>query len=185
MNDQLPENCNVKIRALCKKTGKVLHERVGHNVWTNTGREYSALIKTSKADGSPYRTDRILYVGLGSGTQPETVNVSSVVEPQPFTNNVWLKQINHNKTSFPNIGSRLTVRYIVDFDEGDYVNGANPVYISECGLFTDGHATTFTAGQRATLLNDAQFQAPVAYHTFSPIPKTQDIALELIWELQH
>jgi len=111
--------------------------------------------------------------------------VSSVVEPQPFTNNVWLKQINHNKTSFPNIGSRLTVRYIVDFDEGDYVNGANPVYISECGLFTDGHATTFTAGQRATLLNDAQFQAPVAYHTFSPIPKTQDIALELIWELQH
>ena len=185
MNDHLPEQCNVRVRAVCKKSGKVLEERIGHNVWTNTGREYSALLKTSRADGTPYRTDRILFVGLGSGTQPETVSVNSLVTPEPHTANVFLKRINHIKTSFPNAGSRLTVRYVADFTALDYVNGANPVMISECGLFTDGHASTFTAGQRATLMNDAQLQAPVAYHTFSPIAKTQDIALELIWELQH
>jgi hypothetical protein len=185
MQDLLPETCNVRIRALNRGTGEVIHERVGHNVWTNTGREYSALIKTNRADGTPYRQDRIAYVGLGSGTQPETVSVSSVVMPEAFTGVTWLKPIVNNKTAFPNAGSRLTVRYITSFEPSDYVNGANLVYISECGLFTDGHSVTFAQGQRATMLNDAVLQAPIAYHTFSPIPKTQDISLELIWELQH
>lgn len=185
MNDHLPEQCNVRVRAVCKKTGDVLEERVGHNVWTNTGREYSALVKTSRADGTPYRTDRIHFVGLGSGTQPETVSVNSLVTPEPYSANIFLKEISHVNTSFPNSGSRLTVRYVTMYTALDFVNGANPVMISECGLFTDGHASTFASGQRATLMNDAQLQAPIAYHTFSPISKTQDIALELIWELQH
>lgn len=186
MIDRLPEDCNVRIRSICKISGEVLHERQGHNVWTTVGREYSAMIKTYRrrvgGNKEPYRSDRIAYVGLGSGTQPESVDVVNVVSPIAFSGNTWLKEINHNRTSFPNSGSRLAVRYIAEFDESDFDGDQ---YISECGLFTDGHSVTHEVGHRETTLPNASLQAPLAYHTFPPIPKTPNISIELIWELRH
>lgn len=186
MRDELPEECNVRIRAVCEDTGEVLHERVGHNVWTTTGREYSAMLKTYRgrvgAALTPFREDRIAYVGLGGGTQPESVDVTSVVDPIPFSGQTWLKPLEHNRTSFPNAGSRLAIRYVATFKKDDF---AGEQYISECGLFTDGNSVDFTVGGRVTHLNDASLQAPVAYHTFAPIPKTPNISIELIWELRH
>ena len=58
-------------------------------------------------------------------------------------------------------------------------------YISECGLFTDGDAIDFTPGRRDTRILEAHAQAPVAYHTFEPIPKTSNIEIEIMWELRH
>jgi hypothetical protein len=190
MDDRLHVDCNVRVRALCAETGDVLEEREGHNVWTATGREYSALLKTLKADGeTPFREDRVAYVGLGSGTQPEVVDVTQVVEPIDLAGNStgqWLKPLNHARTSFPDSGSRLAVRYVIRYTRSDLVgDDGTPVYISECGLFTNGNALTFTSGQRDVTTANAALQAPIAYHTFAPIPKTSNIEIELIWELRH
>jgi hypothetical protein len=186
MRDALNEHCNVSIRAICKSTGAILHERVGHNIWTSVGREYSALLKTYRgrvgANLVPYRTDKIAYVGVGTGTQPETVDVINLVSPIAFSGTTWLKEINHNKTSFPNSGSRMAIRYVVEFGEDDFDGN---IYISECGLFTDGHSIDFTPGNRSTSVVDASIQAPLAYHTFAPIPKTPNVSIELVWELRH
>lgn len=186
MKDLLTVECNVCVRAIHAETGETLHERLGHNVWTTTGREYSALLKTYKPGPIPFREDRIRYVGLGGGTQPETVDVSSLVEPIETGAGLWLKEIDHARTSFPDAGSRLAVRYVVRYGRADLLRGdGEATYIAECGLFTDGNAQTFVQGERDRTLANADLQAPVAYHTFAPIPKTNDVELELIWELRH
>lgn len=182
MHEKLAEDCNVLIRVL--RGGAEVARREGHNVWTTTGREYSALLKSYRPDETAFRSDRIAYVGLGVGTQPETAGVTSLVTPVAFSEqNVWLKKIEHARTIFPEAGSRLTVRYTARFGVTDFP-GAE-VYITECGLFTDGHPVTFAQGARPTGLSAASDQSPVAYHTFAPIPKTSDIEIELIWELRH
>lgn len=186
MKDSLNEYCNVSVKAICNDTGKVLHERLGHNVWTTVGREYSALLKTYRGRVGnnlvPFRSDRIAYVGLGSGTQPESVDVTRLVDPVAYSGSTWLKEINHNKTSFPNSGSRTAIRYVVEFEESDF---SGNIYISECGLFTDGHSVDFTPGNRSLSIVDSSIQAPLAYHTFAPIPKTPNVSIELVWELRH
>jgi len=186
MWDALPEECNVRVRAICEESKEVIYESVGHNVWTTTGREYSAMLKTyrGRVGGTltPFRSDRIAYVGLGSGTQPESVDVTRLVEPIAFSGTTWLKEIDHNRTSFPDAGSRLAIRYVTTFSKDDF---SGDRYISECGLFTDGHSVDFTVGGRQTTIADASLQAPVAYHTFAPIPKTPNISIELLWELRH
>ena len=187
MYDKLNETCNVVIRATDMFTGDIIAERVGHNVWTNTGREYSCLLKTYDISGRAFRSDRISYVGLGTGTQPETVNVQTLVTPIQVSLNKYLKDIDHARTSFQTFGGvRTAVRYSTTFLE-DHVsfNGEAAVMISECGLFTDGDAETFTAGGRDTSFVAAGSQSPVAYHSFDPIPKTPNIQLDIIWELRH
>lgn len=188
MFDHIGESCNVLVRAIKKGTGEVLHERVGHNVWTNTGREYSCLLKTADAQGNPYRQDLIGYIGVGSGSQPETVNVVRVESPVGFDPGTWLKPITHVRTVFRTVagGVRTAVRYTTTYTEADFIfDSNNSVLISECGLFTDGNQDDFTRGGRDTDTSAALAQSPVAYHSFDPIPKTSGIELEIIWELRH
>lgn len=187
MYDKLNEQCNVLVRAVDKHTGDVLHERVGHNVWTNTGREYSCLLKTQDINGSPYRQDLISYIGLGSGSQPETVNVRALQNPTQWdVTGLWLKRVNNALTTFQDAGgTRTAVRYTCTFGEQDFSSNNDVSYLSECGLFTDGHAETFARHGRDTNIAAAAKQSPVAYHSFDPIPKTSGIELEIIWELRH
>lgn len=188
MFDALSESCNVRVRAISKKTGDVLHERTGHNVWTNTGREYSCLLKTYRPQGSvPYRSDVIAYMGMGSGSQPETVNVTNVENPVAFAPGEWLKGIVHARTTFQSgNGIRTAVRYVCTYGENDFIlNDSSSVLISECGLFTDGNQETFERGLRDTNVLNGRAQSPVAYHSFDPIPKTSGIELEIVWELRH
>ena len=181
MIDKLTIRDNVVINI--RVGGEIIGQRVGHNVWTNAGREYSALVKTYKIDGQiGMRSDRISYVGMGSGTQPETVNVNSIVAPVVFQGNEWLKKIEHDFTTFPDPANRFVVRYKTVFASEDFSD--NP-YLTECGLFTDGHQNSKIAGNRVTVLAEAPLQTPIAYHTFQPIPKTSSMELEIIWELRH
>lgn len=186
MKDKLTTECNVEVRATNIETGEII-SRVGHNVWTNAGREYDCLLKTYNIEGQAYRNDRIGYIGLGTGTQPETVNVTRLAQPAQWQAGVFLKQIAHTATSFQTIdGVRTAVRYRCRLVEQDVnVGESDIVLISECGLFTDGNALTFEAGGRDVSSRVASQQVPVAYHTFDPIPKTPSIQLEIIWELRH
>lgn len=185
--DDLNEVCNVRVIATDLTTGEVISDQMGHNVWTNTGREYSCLLKSYKDNGAPYRNDRIRYVGLGTGTQPESVSVTRLVSPVAFNGGLFLHEINLGLTSFQTTnGAKTAVRYTCRFNEEHLVaSQGSTTFITECGLFTDGHQDTFQQGQRDRTLSRAGSQSPIAYHTFDPIPKTSSIQLDLIWELRH
>ena len=180
--DVISEVCNVLITV--REDGKVISQQEGHNVWTNTGREYSCLVKSLNNLGQRFRNDSIAYIGVGNGTQVESATVSSLVSPLAFSGSNFLKKLENTLTVFPDNGSRLSIRYSAIFGPGDFPD-EGVIYISECGLFTNGHAITFEAPNRATGINVAQEQAPVAYHTFEPIPKTDNIEIEIMWELRH
>lgn len=127
-------------------------------------------------------------MGLGSGSQPETVNVIRVVNPVAFTRGTWLKPVVHARTVFQSVGEgvRTAVRYTCTYAEEDFIlDGVGSVLISECGLFTDGNQDTFVRGERETNINVGRAQSPIAYHSFDPIPKTSGIELEIVWELRH
>lgn len=188
MKQDITEICNVKVIARNKETNEIVLEREGHNVWTLYGREYSCMLKSYDANGSIVRDDRIFYVGLGAGAQPETVNVSALVDPLGTNNNgQWLKPIDFTRSSFSTAAYKTSIRYVCIFDENDIVGGENGTsFITECGLFTDGlQAAPYTRTQRANSLATALSQSPVAYHSFEPIPKNPSIQLEIIWELRH
>src|SRR5690606_16373419 len=92
---QEPSVIEVKgwVRTLCRERGKIVpgSRREGHNVWTNTGREYNAMIQTYKPDGvTPYREDRIYYLGVGTGLQTEDPGVTALVNPVPYVANTFL-----------------------------------------------------------------------------------------------
>lgn len=188
-NDDVTEVCNVYITARARDTGDVVATRVGHNVWTNAGREYSCLVKTLGPDGRfALRNDRIAYIGVGIGNQTETVEVSALVHPVAYSQGNFLKGINHALTTFPSSQMKTRVRYVCTFAENELTppTGQLEYYsISECGLFTNGNQQTFAAGERKTSIADALAQSPVAYHTFDPIPKLNNLELEIIWELRH
>lgn len=181
-NETISEVCNVFIEV--RKDGKVISTREGHNVWTNTGREYSCLVKSLNSAGQRFRSDSIFYMAVGTGTQVETPSVSRLIQPIAYEGNQCLKPISHSLTTFPDNGSRLTIRYSTIYSPADLASD-DVVYISECGLFTNGHATTFEVGRRDTTIGAASQQAPVAYHSFEPIPKTSNVEIEIIWELRH
>lgn len=181
-NDRINEECNVLINV--RRDGEIVDSRSGHNVWTNAGREYSCLVKTLNSAGQRFRSDSIFYMGVGVGTQVESPSVTRLVEPITYSGNQFLKPISHSLTTFPDNGSRLTVRYSTIFNPADLASD-DVVYISECGLFTNGHATTFEVGRRDTTIGAAPQQSPVAYHSFEPIPKTSNVEIEIIWELRH
>jgi hypothetical protein len=186
MRSDVKEICNVYI--IARDGGKIVQESVGHNVWTNTGREYSCMMKTLGTDGQPMRNDRIAYIGLGTGSQVEAVSVSKLVTPVAFSSNGdWLKEIDHRKTQFVQGDLKTSVRYSALFKSED-INTSNDqlVNIRECGLFTNGSANApFTPGARNVKITGASIQSPVAYHAFDPIPKTPSLEIEVIWELRH
>lgn len=184
MRETVYEWCNVTV--IGRERGKKKFVREGHNVWTTVGREYSCLLKSYNNNGQPFRSDRIRYVGVGTGTQVESVSVSSLVSPVAWQAGTFLKEIQFPLTSFPNPQVRTSVRYVTKFDEAAISLAGNLVEITECGLFTDGaQEAPFSVGGRNLLMNAAAQQSPVAYHTFDPIPKTPNLELDIIWELRH
>ena len=184
MRETVYEWCNVTI--VGRARGKKKFVREGHNVWTTTGREYSCLLKSYDNNGQPFRSDRIRYVGLGTGTQVESVSVSGLAAPVPWSAGQFLRQIQFPLTSFPNPQVRTSVRYTAKYGLDNISLGGGLVEITECGLFTDGSQDApFTVGGRSLGINSASQQSPVAYHTFDPIPKTPNLELDIIWELRH
>ncbi len=180
--ESISEVCNVFITV--REGGKVISKKEGHNVWTNTGREYSCLVKSLDNLGRSFRDDKIAYIGVGGGTQVESPSVVALVDPLAHSAGQFLRPIDNTLTVFPDNGSRLSIRYSVIFGPDDFPSDS-VTYISECGLFTNGNAVTFRANQREVGLHVAREQAPVAYHTFEPIPKTSNIEIEIMWELRH
>jgi hypothetical protein len=186
MKEPIIETCNVRI--VVRERGKIKKVVEGHNVWTNSGREYSAQRKVLKIDGTPYRADHIDYIGIGNGAYEESVTVNRLHSPLAWDAAAgnFLRLLDRSRTSFPLEPSRTAVRLIRSFSETEISYEGASVEITEAGLFTDGNpAALWTPGTRITSLDEGENQEPVAYHSFEPIVKSPNVELEIIWELRH
>ena len=185
------------VRALCRERGKIVpgSRREGKNIWTNTGREFLAMLMTYKPGGTnPYRNDRTSYIGIGIGLQTEDPGVVSLISPVPYVSGTFLAPLDHNATDFPLSPTRTTVKYVRVFAEDQLTFGAtSSLLISELGLFTDGNPNSdFQAGApppvgpgRPDDINSALLQAPVAYKGLpEPVEKTNALEFQVEWEIR-
>jgi len=165
------------------------------------GTDYS--IETSWVPAAPARTYRVRWVGVGTGgvlqsigtpggyvelpsvtglESPSIVKVSTV----GASNEEWLKQAEPQAypADFPDQG---TIVFHTLFAETDvsFVHASNPTYgtsvpISEVGLFTSA-ADPFLSPDITTHTGDVP--GMIAYGLLSPIVKTPNVELEVIWEI--
>lgn len=168
--------------------GRVVQERKGLNIWTLTGREFLAelmALSLLNPARTGVRDDRVLYIGLGSGTTPEVPEISALVDPVEFRVGEFLAQC-QVPAVFPadTDGSpRTSVQFVREFAGNEVSLGAS-VVITEAGLYTDGDPQNNNAVPCPTDYASAALRAPVAYKTFEPVTKIQGYALEVVWEVR-
>ena len=174
---------------LClRERGKIVpgSRRDGHNIWTNTGREYLALLMSLSDGLNTFRKDAVGYIGVGIGAQLEDVNVLTLVNPIAYSASLYLAALDV-PPSFPLNPTRTTVRYKRVFTEDEITLSPSTVNVSEMGLFTNGSPIAVPAyafGTRDVTYANRMSQAPVAYKTFEPVPKTNALQLEISWEIR-
>lgn len=174
---------------LClRERGKIVpgSHREGHNVWTNTGREYLAMHQSLKDVGAVFREDAVAYIGVGTGVlQVEDAGVLRLETPVPYAPALFLAELEIPPT-FPLSPTRTTVRYHRVFTEEELtMTPGSKVLVSELGLFTNGDpAEDNVPGTRKTEYAFAGAQAPCAYKVFEPIGKTDALELEVAWEIR-
>jgi len=175
---------------LClRERGKIVPGSIrdAHNIWTNTGREYLALLMSLADANNTFRKDAIAYIGVGTGATLEDVNVLSLANPVAFSPSTYLAALDI-APSFPLTPTRTTVRYKRTFTEDEITLAPGTVNISEIGLFTNGSPTAlptaYAFGTRDVSFANRMAQAPAAYKTFEPVPKTNALQLEIAWEIR-
>jgi hypothetical protein len=175
------------VRWALRERGKLKKKGEGCNIWTNTGREFLAMLMTYQANGTtPYRNDRMGFIGIGTGMQTEDPNVAGLVTPISYDGVNFLAPLDHSGSSFPLDPTRTTIRYVRVFAENEISTGADPVLIGELGLFTDGEQSTFAQGGRNRTLAAAALQSPAAYKSLTePVEKTNALEFQVEWEIRH
>lgn len=168
--------------------GKLVTTRQGSNIWTLTGREYLAELigLDSLSPRQTFRADRVAYIGLGSGSQPEVANIPSLVAPVVYRTGDFLAALT-TPAVFPTSGSSTTttaIRFIREFSTGEVSLGYN-VVLTEAGLYTDGDPDdNWAVGSVPTDFATASGRAPVAYKTFEPVTKTTQYSLRVVWDVR-
>jgi hypothetical protein len=169
--------------------GKLVGRREGFNIWTLTGREYlTELIALQSVNPTreTYRGDRVAYIGMGTGAQPEVSNITSLVEPVPVKTGEFLAGL-ATPVSFPVTGTdaaRTAVQFVREFSQGEISLGFD-VVLSEAGLFTDGDPdNNWDITSTPTDFATSSGRAPVAYKTYEPITKTTQFTLRTVWEVR-
>lgn len=175
------------VKLLMRERGKIVpgSHRDGHNIWTNTGREYLALLMSIvTAPTTGYRNDKISFIGVGTGAQLEEANVLGLITPAAYLSGQFLAPLDVPPT-FPLTPTRTTVRYHRIFAEDEItLSTGSTVNISEMGLFTNGRQSDYAVGLRDTTLAGASTQSPAAYKAFEPIGKKDSLQLEVSWEIR-
>jgi hypothetical protein len=173
------------VKAILRERGKIVGIREGHNIWTNTGREFIAMLMSLQIGSTKFRADNIAFIGVGIGTQVEDPGILQVLTPSAYIAGQFLAALDVPAT-FPLTPSRTTVRYHRTFIETELtLTGGSRVDVTELGLYTDGSpASSFTPGTRDRTLANATQQAPVAYKSFDALGKTDTMQLDLSWDIR-
>jgi hypothetical protein len=183
------------LRVELRERGKLRTVREGHNIWTLTGRELVAELLGLKsnavyttADGNVpqgFRYDRIAFIGVGIGAQPEVGNIANLVDPVPYVTGEFLAALEVPAT-FPAASGSTTntsIRFVREFSRGEISLGYS-VVITECGLFTNGDPNNNWAVPAPTSVVAAASRAPAAYKLIEPVTKTTDSTLRFIWDVR-
>ena len=150
LNDSFDPKFNVKINIY--EGGRLMDQRLSHNVVTNTGRSWlSRIVGASNYATNPplpHRTEKIKYIGLGCGgalqtdtrfpkTQTELVTVTALEDPVPYSFNpvgtvsTYLKQVDNQVASssvyFP---GTFRTRFVVDVAEAEISFTGNETAVS-------------------------------------------------------
>jgi len=171
---------------LLRERGRLVpgSRREGKNVWTITGREFLSQLIGYQFDvgGNPskIRDDRLLYFGLGAGSQPEVAAVTNLASPVEYQPGLFLRQA--IGSAFPT-SPNTSIELITEYGENEISIGQNQD-LREAGLFTDGEQSTHQVGGRDRTLANAMLQSPCAYRTFEPLIKTTQVVLEVRWEVR-
>lgn len=175
------------VKLVMRERGKIVpgSHREGHNIWTNTGREFLAMLMSIQvAPSTGFRSDKIAYIGVGTGARIEEAGVLSLVTPTAYVTGQFLAPLDVPPT-FPLTPTRTTVRYHRIFAENEItIAVGSTVNISEIGLYTNGRQSDFAAGLRDTTIASASSQAPAAYKSFEPVGKKDTLQLEVSWEIR-
>jgi hypothetical protein len=178
---------------LCmRERGKLVpgSHREGHNVFTSTGRSILSRLIAWQTIGTPdvpYTHKRMRWMAVGSGTQLEAVNVSSLKSPLPVLGSSYLSEIQ----SIEFLDS-TSVRFIKSFGTSEVTFSSTPVPITEAGIFADVNPATMGGiedsavggGYNSTLSPVVSTYPPSAYKAFEVLTKTQDFTLEIQWDFR-
>jgi hypothetical protein len=174
------------VTMLCRERGKYVRGsyRHGKNVWTNTGREYLAQLMSLKiAPTTTFRTDSVAYLGIGTGSVIEEPGVTALAAPKAFDTGLFLAEL--DQPTFPLSPTLTTVRFHRTFIESEITIDTDEEMITEAGLFTNGSPTAnYGPTTRDRSIENAAFQAPVAYKAVEPLGKRSSMQLEVFWEIR-
>jgi hypothetical protein len=211
LSDALPVHANVRIRAI-DRDGKVVGERLGHNVLTDIGRNWitrtlvaaafpgdaAAGVNLADNDGGTDMysvtgaTFRARYVGVGIGG-----TLQSISPPGPggqtehagvtgLERQVKVTTADWLKQLEPND----TLSDPLQFPD-DYTVRLRAIFAYDDISFPDQplYGTNVPVTEVALYTSQAALAVAggngcIAYHQFSPFSKTPAFALELIWELR-
>lgn len=162
--------------------------REGHNVFTTTGRNWlSRLVAWSAIGGTdvPFTERRVRWIGVGSGSQLESANVTSLLQPLLISPTNYLRPI--NSVEFP---SSTSVEFITELGAEEVNISGLLVNVTEAALYADVlpvNAGTEDAAANpgvvdSTLDPGVGTNPPISYIAFEGIPKNSDLVLRIEWE---
>ena len=194
IKDRLPAHANVRLRWK-SRSGELLGEHTGHNVFTLAGRRWLAesnrvlLGGTRKGTLIPY----FLAVGQGSdqqtvsppgaGVQVEDANAEFLENPVEITSGAYLKEFDRPTTEPDDYSNR----YICTLLSAEVSFGGSPsVPLTEVGLITSDAIATTPGGKKVAgggfYPGTYDNGVLLAYHAFPPLTKTALFTLEVVWD---
>lgn len=76
--DNIKVGSNVRLRLLDQPGGSIVEERESHNIFLNYGREWISELAAYDASLTPFRGDRVRFVGVGIGGTDQTMAYTAV-----------------------------------------------------------------------------------------------------------
>jgi hypothetical protein len=187
----------VNFHAQMRSRGKIVpgSVREGHNVFTSVGKSWLTKLMSWSTIGStdvPFTNRRVRWIGVGTGAQLESVNVSSLSAPVLATPVDYLVPLD----SVEFVSSTI-VRFIKEFHLNDITVTGTAIPVTEMGLFADVNPAItggvndgvedipHNIGFVNTVLNPSlSTNPPIAYKAFEALTKTVDFTLEVHWDFR-
>jgi hypothetical protein len=178
---------------IARERGKIVPGslREGHNVFTTVGSDWlSKLVawQTIDTPDIPFTQRRVRWVGVGTGTQAETVNVTVLNAPALVTPTFYLGAV--QAATFPATGKVKFFKEFLGNEISMPAQGLAVVPLTEATLYADVFPVSAAGGtlDAATGSYDTQMNPEIgtnpciAYKTFQVLNKTVDFNVEVRWE---
>ena len=188
LSDKLEPTINVAIGVY--EDGKLVDQRFGHNVFTNTGRNWLTRVVGSddyaQEPPSPHNIDKIKYIGFGCGGalqpddsfasgQTELITVTAIQDPIPVGldagQRLYLKQVDNQSNTSIYFPGNFRTRFVIDIAEDELSFPGNvtrisnvivgtSVPITEAGLYLSSANPRFTHEANPPFTSEADPAAP-------------------------